>query len=50
MDESDEEEDDDAYHCLVCGRKISREEYETYDGMCQECFEIEIDEMDYEDD
>ena len=28
---------------------MSQEEYETYDGMCPECHEIEIDELDYED-
>lgn len=49
MNEFDEE-DETVYHCLVCGKSISKEEYETYDGLCQECFEIEIDEMDYEDD
>jgi NMD protein affecting ribosome stability and mRNA decay len=37
------------YTCQRCGRHISQEEYETYDGMCPECYEIEIDELDYED-
>jgi len=50
MEEFEDEEDEDVYPCLVCGRRISREEYETFDGMCQECFEIEIADMDYEDD
>ena len=27
------------YHCEVCGRKISKEEYETYDGLCWECWD-----------
>jgi len=36
------------YTCERCGRKITQEEYETYDGMCEECYEIEIDELDYE--
>ena len=37
------------YRCEICGREISKEEYETYDGLCEECHEIEIDELDYED-
>ncbi|MBS7608772.1 MAG: hypothetical protein QW734_02640 [Candidatus Bathyarchaeia archaeon] len=44
-----DEEDETVYYCMLCGRRISREEYEMFDGMCQECYEIEIDEMDYED-
>jgi NMD protein affecting ribosome stability and mRNA decay len=36
--------------CLRCGRKITGEEAETYNGMCPECYEIEIDELDFEDD
>jgi NMD protein affecting ribosome stability and mRNA decay len=38
-----------SFECLRCGRKVTKEEYETYDGMCEECYEIEIDELDYED-
>ena len=38
------------YECLRCGRKITEEEYETYSGLCEECHEIEIDELDCEDD
>ena len=36
------------YECMRCGRKITKEEYESYSGMCGECYEIEIDELDYE--
>ena len=42
--------------CERCGRRITRGEYEMRDGMCQECYEIEIDDememddLDYEDD
>jgi NMD protein affecting ribosome stability and mRNA decay len=43
------EDNEEEYHCEVCGRKISKEEYEDYDGMCEECYEVEIDELDYED-
>jgi len=38
------------YHCESCGRTITEEEYETYNVLCEECYEIEIDELDYEDD
>ncbi|MDI6905006.1 MAG: hypothetical protein QMD13_05915 [Candidatus Bathyarchaeia archaeon] len=38
----------DFYECMRCGQRISREEYETYDGLCEECYIIEIDELDYE--
>jgi len=38
------------YRCMRCGRKIKEEEYETYNGLCEECYETEVDELDYEDD
>ncbi len=28
------------------GREITKEEYEAYDGLCQECYELEIAELD----
>jgi DNA-directed RNA polymerase subunit RPC12/RpoP len=34
------------YKCMRCGRKITRDEYETCDGLCSDCYEIEIDELD----
>jgi len=37
------------YECARCGRRITKEEYETYSGLCEECREIEIDELDFED-
>lgn len=37
------------YHCGRCGRTITQEEYEAHNGLCEECHEIEIDELDYED-
>lgn len=40
------EDEEEAYHCMLCGREITREEYETYDGLCQECYELEIAELD----
>jgi len=38
------------FECLRCGRKITEEEYATYGGLCEECHEIEVDELDFEDD
>jgi NMD protein affecting ribosome stability and mRNA decay len=46
----DEEDVDGAFYCELCGRRISREEYETYDGLCAECYEMEIADLDMEDD
>jgi NMD protein affecting ribosome stability and mRNA decay len=40
---------EEVYECMKCGREITQEEYEAYDGMCEECYLIEIDELDYED-
>ena len=37
------------HRCERCDRRISKEEYEMHDGMCQECYEMEIDDLDYED-
>lgn len=30
------------HHCKVCGRKINKEEYETYDGLCWEFLDDQI--------
>jgi len=38
------------YVCLRCGAKITKREYETYDGLCSDCYEIEIDELDLDED
>jgi hypothetical protein len=43
-------DDEKIYEYMRCDRKIARGEYETYNGLCEECQEIEIDELDYEDD
>jgi len=34
-----EKKEKEEYHCEMCGRKISKEEYETYDGLCWECWD-----------
>jgi len=36
---------EDFYECIRCGRKITREEFEAYDGMCKEFYLVEIDEL-----
>jgi len=30
------------YRCEVCGRKISKEDYEDDDGMCWECWDNQL--------
>jgi hypothetical protein len=30
------------YNCSVCGREISEEDYEDYDGMCWECWDDQL--------
>lgn len=30
------------FYCSVCGREISEEEYEAYDGMCWECWDDQM--------
>ncbi len=35
---------EEEYECEMCFKKISEEEYELYDGMCEECFmDVHID-------
>jgi len=39
------------HHCEVCGRKISKEEYESYDGLCWECWDDQMtEECEFEED
>lgn len=38
--------DEEKYECEICFKEISYEEYELYDGMCEECFmSVHIDEQ-----
>jgi len=39
MNENEEKEE---YYCEVCGRKISKEECEAYDGLCWECWDDQM--------
>jgi len=35
--------DEDAkFYCSVCGREIDEEDYESYDGMCWECWDDQL--------
>ncbi|MEM3704377.1 MAG: hypothetical protein QXX59_00430 [Candidatus Bathyarchaeia archaeon] len=40
--------EDEKYYCLRCGKEISQEEYEKYNGFCEECYWLEEDELDEE--
>ena len=44
------EEKQNYIKCERCGKTITEEEYESYDGLCEECCEIEIAELDLEED
>jgi hypothetical protein len=33
----------------MCGKEISEEEYDTYGGLCEDCLEIEVSDLDFED-
>ena len=47
MTENEEEE----YCCEMCGRKISKEEHESYDGLCWECLDDQMtEECEFEED
>ena len=30
------------FYCSVCGREISKEEYEAFDEMCWECWDDQL--------
>jgi len=39
------------YHCEVCGKEISKEEYESCGGLCWECWDDQMtEECEFEDD
>ena len=38
-------------HCESCGKEISDEDYESYDGLCWECWDDQMtEECEYEED
>jgi DNA-directed RNA polymerase subunit RPC12/RpoP len=39
---NDGERNDKQYHCSICGREISEEDFEDFDGMCWECWDDQL--------
>jgi hypothetical protein len=37
-----ENDEESKFYCSVCGREISEDEYESYDGMCWECWDDQL--------
>jgi hypothetical protein len=37
-----EEAKEEKFYCSVCGREISEEDYESFDGMCWECWDDQL--------
>jgi hypothetical protein len=37
-----EEESEKKFYCSVCGCEIDEEEYESFDGMCWECWDDQM--------
>ncbi|MEM0006948.1 MAG: hypothetical protein QXL91_06785 [Candidatus Bathyarchaeia archaeon] len=38
------------HYCVRCGKEISKDEYEEFDGFCEECHWAEEDELTEEED
>jgi hypothetical protein len=34
--------EDKEHYCEICGKEISKEEYEAYDGLCWECWDDKV--------
>ena len=42
---------EEKFYCSVCGKEISTEEYESYDGLCWECWDDQMtEECEFEED
>jgi len=41
-EESEARQQEEEYYCEVCGKEISEDEYEAYDGMCWECWDDQM--------
>jgi len=41
-EEAGAQEEEEKYYCEVCGREISEEEYEAYEGKCWECWDDQM--------
>jgi len=35
-------DENEKFYCSVCGREISEDEYNDYDGMCWECWDDQL--------
>ena len=34
--------ENEEYHCEICGKEISTEECESYEGLCWECWDDQL--------
>ena len=42
---------EEKFYCSVCGKEISKEEHESYDGLCWECWDDQMtEECEFEED
>ncbi|MDH5770294.1 MAG: hypothetical protein OEZ25_03290 [Candidatus Bathyarchaeota archaeon] len=42
---------EEKFYCSVCGKEIPTEEYESYDGLCWECWDDQMtEECEFEED
>jgi len=42
---------EEKFHCSMCGKEISREEHESYHGLCWECWDDQMtEECEFEED
>jgi len=41
-EESETQEEEEKYYCEVCGKPISEDEYEAYEGKCWECWDDQM--------
>ena len=39
-------DDSKLFHCNLCGKSISRNTYVLYQGLCKECYYIELQDLD----
>jgi len=43
--------DKEKFCCSMCGKEISKEDYESYDGLCWECWDDQMtEEFEFEED
>jgi len=37
---SEKKDNESSFHCLYCGKKMSKFDFETYHGVCGKCREV----------